>query len=58
VQAAALPVVGLSAWEAVFDDGNVKSSDLVLVHESAGGLGHIAIQYFSTFKPGRPPRFR
>ncbi|MBB3149344.1 NADPH:quinone reductase-like Zn-dependent oxidoreductase [Phyllobacterium trifolii] len=47
VQAAALPVVGLTAWEAVFDKGNVKSGDHVLVHGGAGGLGHIAIQYLA-----------
>ncbi|RYE57156.1 MAG: alcohol dehydrogenase [Rhizobiaceae bacterium] len=47
VQAAALPVVGLTAWEAVFDKGNVRPGDHVLVHGGAGGLGHIAIQYLS-----------
>jgi len=47
VQAAALPVVGLTAWEAVFDKANVKPGDHVLVHGGAGGLGHIAIQYLS-----------
>lgn len=48
VQAAALPVVGLTAWEAVFDKGKVKAGDHVLVHGGAGGLGHIAIQYLSS----------
>ncbi|MBO0144592.1 zinc-binding dehydrogenase [Agrobacterium sp. Ap1] len=48
VQAAALPVVGLTAWEAVFDKGNVKVGDHVLVHGGAGGLGHIAIQYLAS----------
>lgn len=44
-QAAALPVVGLTAWEAVFDKGRVKAGAHVLVHGGAGGIGHIAIQY-------------
>lgn len=48
IQAAALPVVGLTAWEAVFDKGRVEAGDYVLVHGGAGGLGHIAIQYLST----------
>lgn len=48
VQASALPVVGLTAWEAVFDKGKVVSGDHVLVHGGAGGLGHIAIQYLTT----------
>ncbi len=43
--AAALPTVGLTAWEAVFDKGRVRVGDHVLVHGGAGGLGHIAIQY-------------
>jgi len=47
-QAAALPVVGLTAWEAVFDKGQVSSGDHVLVHGGAGGLGHIAIQYLTS----------
>ncbi|ESY92685.1 zinc-binding oxidoreductase [Mesorhizobium sp. LNHC209A00] len=47
VQAAALPVVALTAWEAVFGKGNVKSGDHVLVHGGAGGLGHVAIQFLS-----------
>ncbi|MDI7865026.1 zinc-binding dehydrogenase [Rhizobiaceae bacterium n13] len=45
--AAALPVVALTAWEAVFDKGHVSSGDHVLVHGGAGGLGHIAIQYLA-----------
>lgn len=44
-EAAALPTVGLTAWEAVFDKGRVRVGDYVLVHGGAGGLGHIAIQY-------------
>ncbi|NKM88003.1 zinc-binding dehydrogenase [Rhizobium laguerreae] len=47
-EAAALPVVGLTAWEAVFDKGQVSSGDHVLVHGGAGGLGHIAIQYLAS----------
>ncbi len=48
VQAAALPVVGLTAWEAVFEKGRVERGDHVLVHGGAGGLGHIAIQYLTS----------
>lgn len=44
VTAAALPVVALTAWEAVVDRANVQPSDFVLVHGGAGGLGHISIQ--------------
>lgn len=48
VDAAALPVVAQTAWEAVFDKGRVNRGDHVLVHGGAGGLGHIAIQYLSS----------
>ncbi|TCL62914.1 NADPH:quinone reductase-like Zn-dependent oxidoreductase [Rhizobium sp. BK251] len=44
-EAAALPVVALTSWEAVFDKGHIGHGDHVLVHGGAGGLGHIAIQY-------------
>ncbi|MGG6239417.1 zinc-binding dehydrogenase [Nodosilinea sp. AN01ver1] len=44
VTAAALPVVALTAWEAVVERANVQSGDFVLVHGGAGGLGHISIQ--------------
>ena len=48
VEAAALPTVALTAWEAVFDKATVRSGDFALVHGGAGGLGHIAIQYLRT----------
>ena len=48
IEAAALPTVALTAWEAVFDKGRVNAGDHVLVHGGAGGLGHIAIQYLSS----------
>lgn len=42
--AAALPVVALTAWEAVVEQANVQAGDFVLVHGGAGGIGHISIQ--------------
>ena len=50
VDAAALPVVALTAWEAVFEKARVTQDDHVLVHGGAGGLGHIAIQYLTSIK--------
>ncbi|WP_016953703.1 zinc-binding dehydrogenase [Anabaena sp. PCC 7108] len=44
ITAAALPVVALTAWEAVIDRANVQLGDFVLVHGGAGGIGHISIQ--------------
>ncbi|CAM5259369.1 NADP-dependent oxidoreductase OS=Streptomyces tendae OX=1932 GN=GUR47_04550 PE=3 SV=1 [Streptomyces tendae] len=44
VEASALPVVGLTAWQGLVDLGGVTDGDRVLVHGGGGGVGHIAIQ--------------
>ncbi|MFF7946430.1 NADP-dependent oxidoreductase [Streptomyces griseorubiginosus] len=44
VEASALPVVGLTAWQGLVDIGGVKEGDRVLVHGGGGGVGHVAIQ--------------
>lgn len=43
-QAAALPVSGLTAWQALFDRGALQSGQTLLVAGAAGGVGHIAVQ--------------
>jgi len=43
-QAAALPLVCLTAWEGLVDGANVSQGQTVLVHGGAGGVGHVAIQ--------------
>ncbi|MFC3882149.1 zinc-dependent alcohol dehydrogenase family protein [Bacillus songklensis] len=43
-EAAALPLVSITAWEALFDRGQIKSGQDVLIHAAAGGVGHVAIQ--------------
>jgi NADPH:quinone reductase-like Zn-dependent oxidoreductase len=43
-EAAALPVVGLTAWQGLVDLGGVSAGDRVLVHGGGGGVGHVAIQ--------------
>ncbi len=43
-QAAAAPLVLITAWEALRDRVEVKSWHKVLVHAGAGGVGHVAIQ--------------
>ncbi|MFC6880708.1 MULTISPECIES: NADP-dependent oxidoreductase [Actinomadura] len=43
-EAAALPVVGLTAWQGLVDLGGVSKGDRVLVHGGGGGVGHVAIQ--------------
>jgi NADPH:quinone reductase-like Zn-dependent oxidoreductase len=44
VQASALPVAGLTAWQGLVDLGGVTEGDRVLVHGGGGGVGHLAIQ--------------
>ena len=43
-EAAALPLVSLTAWFALADRGKVGSGDKVLIHAGSGGVGHVAIQ--------------
>lgn len=43
-EAAALPLVALTAWEGLFDKANIKPNQTILVHGGTGGVGHIAIQ--------------
>jgi NADPH:quinone reductase-like Zn-dependent oxidoreductase len=44
VQAAALPMGGLSAWQALFVHGHLQPGERVLVTGSSGGVGHLAVQ--------------
>ncbi|GKS70133.1 NADPH:quinone reductase [Nitrosomonas sp. PY1] len=43
-QAAAAPLVLITAWEALHDRANLHSEQTVLIHAGAGGVGHVAIQ--------------
>lgn len=44
VHAAAGPLVLITAWEALLDQGRLRAGETVLVHAGAGGVGHVAIQ--------------
>ncbi|MFC4948131.1 NADP-dependent oxidoreductase [Pseudonocardia sp. GCM10023141] len=44
VRAAALPLSGLTAWQALVDTARVTAGQRVLVHAAAGGVGHLAVQ--------------
>jgi NADPH2:quinone reductase len=44
VDAAALPLVGITAWEALVDRARVTPGQRVLVHGAAGGVGHVGVQ--------------
>ena len=44
VDAAALPLSGLAAWQALFDLGELKAGQTVLVNGAGGAVGSLAVQ--------------
>ena len=48
-QAAALPLVCITAWEGLIDRAKITKGQTVLVHSGAGGVGHVAIQIAKAF---------
>lgn len=44
VQAAALPLVSLTAWQALAEYADIQPGQRVLIHAAAGGVGHVAVQ--------------
>lgn len=43
-EAAAVPLVLITAWEALYDRARLQAGQRVLIHAGAGGVGHVAIQ--------------
>jgi alcohol dehydrogenase len=44
IEAAALPLVGVSAWQALVENIALSNGQRILIHGGAGGIGSIAIQ--------------
>lgn len=44
VEAAAVPLVLLTAWELLYDMADIHAGQTVLIHAAAGGVGHLAVQ--------------
>ncbi|MFE2285626.1 NADP-dependent oxidoreductase [Streptomyces sp. NPDC059443] len=44
VEAAALPLAALTAWQSLTDTAELRPGQRVLVHAAAGGVGHFAVQ--------------
>nr|WP_206300019.1 NADP-dependent oxidoreductase [Streptomyces mangrovisoli] len=44
VEAAALPLVSLTAWQALVETADLREGQRVLIHAAAGGVGHVAAQ--------------
>ncbi|MFB6464374.1 zinc-dependent alcohol dehydrogenase family protein [Bradyrhizobium tunisiense] len=48
-EAAALPLIVITAWEGLIDRAALKAGQKVLIHGGAGGVGHVAIQIARAF---------
>jgi NADPH:quinone reductase len=48
-EAAAMPLVFITAWQGLVDRANVHAGQKVLVHAGAGGIGHVAMQIAQAF---------
>ncbi len=44
VQAAAVPLAALTAWQGLFDVADLQAGQTILIHAAAGGVGHLAVQ--------------
>jgi NADPH:quinone reductase-like Zn-dependent oxidoreductase len=44
IQASAVPVGALTSWQSLFDAGDLKSGQTVLIHGAAGGVASFAVQ--------------
>jgi NADPH2:quinone reductase len=43
-EAAALPLVAITAWQALFQKADLQNTQTVLIHGGVGGVGHVAVQ--------------
>lgn len=48
-EAAALPLILITAWEGLVDRAHVRAGQKVLIHGGAGGVGHVAVQIARAF---------
>ncbi len=48
-EAAALPLITITAWEGLVDRAKVHEGQKVLIHAGAGGVGHVAVQLARAF---------
>jgi len=44
IESAALPLVSITAWNALVDRGRISPNQKVLIHAGTGGVGHLALQ--------------
>jgi NADPH:quinone reductase-like Zn-dependent oxidoreductase len=44
IRSGAVPLAALTAWQSLFDAGQLQSGQRVLIHAGSGGVGHLAVQ--------------
>jgi NADPH:quinone reductase-like Zn-dependent oxidoreductase len=44
IRAGAVPLAALTAWQSLFDTGQLQPGQRVLIHAGSGGVGHFAVQ--------------
>ena len=44
LDAAAMGLVGMTAYQGLFEQGHLEAGQTVLIHGAAGGVGHVAVQ--------------
>lgn len=44
IEAAAVPLAALTAWQVMFDTAHLSAGQTILIHAAAGGVGHLAVQ--------------
>jgi hypothetical protein len=54
-EASSLPLVALTAWQALVEKANVQPGQRVLIHAGSGGVGTIAIQLAKHLGATSPP---
>jgi len=52
VEAAGVPLAGITAWQALFEVAGLSAGQSVLIHAASGGVGSFAVQ-FATWKGAR-----
>ncbi|MGF7231398.1 NADP-dependent oxidoreductase [Arachidicoccus sp.] len=49
IESATIPLVGLTAWQGLFDHGKLTPGQRVLIHAASGGVGTMAVQLAKWF---------
>ena len=45
VQSASIPLAGLTAWQGLFEHGELREGQTILIHGASGGVGQFAVQF-------------